>query len=141
MLVCHVPAALIRGRASCTGTSPAIFVTHAACPARSYHGTMAQPALQPSSLCSSTGTAFAPPAPPATHVRVVLHELPWLEVDHLGAILWPAQVLDALQVQLLQDACLTDDVHLLVAGEVDGLQVGGGGVGGAVDLLLWWWWW
>jgi hypothetical protein len=43
----------------------------------------------------------------------VLHVLPGLEVDHLLAVLGAAQVLDALEVELLEDAGLADDVNLL----------------------------
>jgi hypothetical protein len=44
---------------------------------------------------------------------VVLHVLPGLEGHHLGRVRRAAEVGDALEVELLQDAGLADDVNLL----------------------------
>mmetsp|Transcript_8310 Transcript_8310/g.36764 ORF Transcript_8310/g.36764 Transcript_8310/m.36764 type:complete len:327 (-) Transcript_8310:103-1083(-) len=68
-------------------------------------------------------------------VRVVLHELAGGKGHLLVAIRLAAQVRNAHAVEFLQDASLANDVHLLVLGEVDGLEVRGGGEGGGKDLL------
>jgi hypothetical protein len=68
----------------------------------------------------------------------VLHELAGLQVDHLAGVGGAAEVLDAFEVELLEDARLADDVDLLGRVELDRLEVGGGGVRGRVDLVLVW---
>mmetsp|Transcript_42330 Transcript_42330/g.75848 ORF Transcript_42330/g.75848 Transcript_42330/m.75848 type:complete len:216 (+) Transcript_42330:1191-1838(+) len=59
----------------------------------------------------------------------------WDQINLLIGVRRSPNVVHTNQIQLLADANLPNDVHLLVLGEVIGLKICSSGVGGRVDLV------